>query len=116
MNPRKIVKTFIPRKLFLKIEPYGHWAEAIVENIIYNNAFSKAKPLFINIYTSGENKIVIENTIQPKKAISIMNFEETLNSLITKYSMHTAIPVTIEETKMKRRITIPLIENTEVTV
>jgi hypothetical protein len=97
-----------------KIAPLS--LQIIVENIIYNNAFSKAKPLFINIHTNEENKIVIENTIQPKKAISIINFEETLNSLITKYSMHTAIPVTIEETEMKRCIAIPLIENTEVTV
>ena len=30
MNPRKLVKTLIPAKLFRKIEPYGHLAEAIL--------------------------------------------------------------------------------------
>ncbi len=35
MNPRKIVKNFIPKSLFTKIEPYGHLGEAVVENILY---------------------------------------------------------------------------------
>lgn len=30
MNPRKIVKTVIPKSLFVKIGPYGHWAEAVI--------------------------------------------------------------------------------------
>jgi len=34
MNPRKIVKKFIPRGLFQKIEPYGHLAEAVLFNTI----------------------------------------------------------------------------------
>src|SRR4051812_35950270 len=32
MNFRRLVKIFIPRKLFRKIEPYGHLAEAILLN------------------------------------------------------------------------------------
>lgn len=35
MNVRKIVKTFIPTKLFSAIEPYGHLVEAVVLNVIY---------------------------------------------------------------------------------
>jgi UDP-N-acetylmuramoyl-L-alanyl-D-glutamate--2,6-diaminopimelate ligase len=34
MNIRKIVKSFIPRGLFKKIEPYGHLVEAFVFNLI----------------------------------------------------------------------------------
>jgi len=30
MNPRRIVKKIVPVKLFAKIEPYGHFAEAII--------------------------------------------------------------------------------------
>lgn len=30
MNSRKIVKTIVPAGLFKKIEPYGHWAEAVL--------------------------------------------------------------------------------------
>jgi UDP-N-acetylmuramoyl-L-alanyl-D-glutamate--2,6-diaminopimelate ligase len=34
MNPRKIVKKLIPRKLFAAVEPYGHLAEAVIWNVI----------------------------------------------------------------------------------
>lgn len=34
MNPRKIIKKFIPRNLFWRVEPYGHLAEAVFFNII----------------------------------------------------------------------------------
>jgi UDP-N-acetylmuramoyl-L-alanyl-D-glutamate--2,6-diaminopimelate ligase len=35
MNPRRIVKKLIPVELFRKIEPYGHFAEAVLAQIIY---------------------------------------------------------------------------------
>lgn len=35
MNLRKLVKLFIPKNLFQRIEPYGHWAEAVVENVAF---------------------------------------------------------------------------------
>jgi UDP-N-acetylmuramoyl-L-alanyl-D-glutamate--2,6-diaminopimelate ligase len=35
MSVRRFVKLFIPRKLFQKIEPYGHLGEAVLFNIIY---------------------------------------------------------------------------------
>ncbi len=34
MNPRKIVKALIPKKLFKTVEPYGHLAEAMIFNAI----------------------------------------------------------------------------------
>ena len=34
MNPRKIIKLFIPKSLFKKIEPYGHLVEAFLFNVI----------------------------------------------------------------------------------
>ncbi len=35
MNARKIVKKFIPKELFKRVEPYGHWGEAVVENVAF---------------------------------------------------------------------------------
>lgn len=32
---RELVKKLIPTKLFHKVEPYGHWVEAILANIVY---------------------------------------------------------------------------------
>jgi UDP-N-acetylmuramoyl-L-alanyl-D-glutamate--2,6-diaminopimelate ligase len=34
MNPRSIVKKIVPKKLFKKIEPYGHLGEAVLAQII----------------------------------------------------------------------------------
>src|SRR3989304_4907121 len=34
MSFRSLVKAFIPRKLFRKIEPYGHLGEAVLFNVI----------------------------------------------------------------------------------
>jgi UDP-N-acetylmuramoyl-L-alanyl-D-glutamate--2,6-diaminopimelate ligase len=34
MSPRRIVKAFIPRKLFRAIEPYGHLLEAVIFNVL----------------------------------------------------------------------------------
>ena len=35
MNPRRIVKKIIPKSLFVKVEPYGHLAEAMAENVLF---------------------------------------------------------------------------------
>jgi UDP-N-acetylmuramoyl-L-alanyl-D-glutamate--2,6-diaminopimelate ligase len=47
MNSRRLVKLFIPRNLFKKVEPYGHWAEAIVFNVI--NGFPARKLKVIGV-------------------------------------------------------------------
>ena len=43
MGFRSVVKKIIPRELFLKVEPYGHWAEAIAENVVYGFPSRKLK-------------------------------------------------------------------------
>jgi UDP-N-acetylmuramoyl-L-alanyl-D-glutamate--2,6-diaminopimelate ligase len=40
---RELVKKLIPTKLFHKVEPYGHWAEAILANIVYGFPARKLK-------------------------------------------------------------------------
>lgn len=35
MSFRSVVKKFIPRNLFSKVEPYGHLGEAIIENVLF---------------------------------------------------------------------------------
>lgn len=96
-----------------KIAPLS--LQVILEDIIYSNAFSKSKPLQVNICADDET-VIIENTIQPKQGMNILNFEEAFDNLVTKYKMYAAQPVTVEESETQRKITIPLIENTEVTV
>lgn len=40
---RELVKKLIPTNLFKSIEPYGHWAEAILANIVYGFPARKLK-------------------------------------------------------------------------
>jgi UDP-N-acetylmuramoyl-L-alanyl-D-glutamate--2,6-diaminopimelate ligase len=47
MNFRKIVKAFIPRSLFRKIEPLGHLVESVVFNLLYGFPARKFKVIGI---------------------------------------------------------------------
>ena len=43
MSFRALVKKLIPRALFVRVEPYGHWLEAIVENVLFGFPARKLK-------------------------------------------------------------------------
>ncbi len=43
MNFRRFVKKLIPKRLFAAVEPWGHWAEAVAENIVYGFPARKLK-------------------------------------------------------------------------
>ena len=43
MNARSVVKKVIPAGLFRRVEPYGHWAEAVVENVAFGFPARKLK-------------------------------------------------------------------------
>lgn len=43
MSFRSLVKKLIPASLFVAIEPYGHWAEAVIENIAFGFPSRKLK-------------------------------------------------------------------------
>jgi UDP-N-acetylmuramoyl-L-alanyl-D-glutamate--2,6-diaminopimelate ligase len=43
MSFRQLVKKVIPSTLFSRVEPYGHWAEAIIENVVYGFPSRKLK-------------------------------------------------------------------------
>lgn len=47
MNFRVVIKKFIPKNIFSKVEPYGHWLEALIENIIYGFPFRGIKTIGI---------------------------------------------------------------------
>ena len=90
--------------------------QVILENIIYRNAFSKANPMHIHIYTNGNNTLVIHNTLQPKVSSDAINYEEALDDLVNKYKLLSKKEVEIYETAAQRDILIPLIEKEEVLV
>jgi LytS/YehU family sensor histidine kinase len=97
-----------------KIAPLS--LQVILENIIYRNAFSKANPIHIQIYTTGSSTLVIHNTLQPKNSSDALNYEEALDDLVSKYKLFSGQEVEIYETATQRDILIPLIEKEEVLV
>jgi UDP-N-acetylmuramoyl-L-alanyl-D-glutamate--2,6-diaminopimelate ligase len=58
---RKLIKKLIPRSLFRKIEPYGHWAEAVIENIIYGFPAKNLKVIGVT-GTAGKTTVCTQIT------------------------------------------------------
>jgi UDP-N-acetylmuramoyl-L-alanyl-D-glutamate--2,6-diaminopimelate ligase len=56
MDFRKTIKHLIPNRLFRVIEPYGHWAEAVLENIVFGFPTRKLKVIGIT-GTAGKTTI-----------------------------------------------------------
>ena len=53
MNNRKLVKSLIPKSAFRKVEPYGHWAEAVIAQ---NKAGFPARKLKVIGVTGTDGK------------------------------------------------------------
>jgi two-component system LytT family sensor kinase len=90
--------------------------QVVLENIIYQNAFSKSSPMTISIYTNNKNALVIKNTLHPKPIKDIMDYEEALDNLVNKYKLLYKPEVEVYETSTHRMIVLPLIEKSGVRV
>jgi sensor histidine kinase YesM len=88
--------------------------QVILENIIYRNAFSKSSPLFVRIFSCGDDMLVIENNQQLKQASDSADYEEGLDNLVNKYQLLNQKKVEILETDSQRKILLPLILSQEV--
>lgn len=87
--------------------------QVILDNIIYQNAFSKSSPMAISIYTDTRNALVIKNTLHPKSVKDIMAYEEALDNLVNKYKLLYKPKVQIYETATHRMVVLPLIGKEE---
>jgi LytS/YehU family sensor histidine kinase len=88
--------------------------QVVLENIIYRNAFSKASPLFVRIFSCGDDKLVIENNQQLKQTNDSANYEEGLDNLVNKFQLLNQQKVEILETEAERKVFLPLILSQEV--
>ena len=88
--------------------------QIVLENIIYQNAFSKSSPMAISIYTNNKNALVVKNSLHPKQVKDIMDYEEALDNLVNKYKLLYKPEVEVYETATHRMIVLPLIEKEEV--
>ena len=90
--------------------------QVVLENIIYRNAFSKANPMRIRIYSNKSNELMISNTVQAKSSNETVDLDEGLDELVSKYKLLCKSDVQIRETASERTIIIPLIEKEELPV
>src|ERR1700722_12921464 len=56
MGFRRVVKKLIPKKIFATVEPYGHWVEAILENIAFGFPTRKLKVIGVT-GTAGKTTV-----------------------------------------------------------
>lgn len=95
-----------------KLPPFS--LQVVLDNIIYQNAFSKTSPLTIHIYTNHKEAIVIRNTLHPKPVKDMVAYEEALDNLVNKYKLLYKPKVQIYETATHRMVVLPLIGKEEV--
>lgn len=89
----------------------------VLENIIYRNAFSKVRPLSIDIRTRQDGTLAITNTMQPKAVTGeAQDLEEGLDDLVSKYRLLGSPGVVIQETPSCRSVLIPLIAKNELPI
>jgi two-component system, LytTR family, sensor kinase len=102
-----IIKTDIKtEELKLFIPPFA--LQLLIENTIKHNVISQRKPLIIRLCVK-DNKIIVENTKQPKKTTE----ESTgwgLSSLIERYTSFTLMPIDIKETDTLFSVALPLLK------
>ncbi len=102
------IETTIPdNTLALFLPPFA--LQLLIENTIKHNIISQRKPLTIRIWVDADKKIIVENTLQPKKTPE----ESTgwgLNNLIERYESFSKKTIEIKQTDTLFSVALPLLE------
>lgn len=84
--------------------------QTLVENTIKHNVISNRSPLKVKIYTSADDTLSVENSIQPKKeaqsgeGIGLANLSE-------RYKLMWKRDIEIEDDGLTFKVTVPLIKS-----
>jgi hypothetical protein len=108
-NALQVTISVAPEDMEQQLPPLS--LQVILENIIYQNAFSKAEPLLATIYSDNKNGLVVENNLQPKQTRNPVDYEEGIDNLVNKYQLLNQLRVEILETKTDRKIILPLLKS-----
>jgi len=82
--------------------------QLVVENAVKHNAISKNYPLLIDIFTAGENKLVVNNNLQ-RRATAIPTTGLGLKNIRQKYSLLDATGFQVMEGGKSFTVVLPLI-------
>jgi phage-related protein len=82
--------------------------QILVENAVKHNVISITKPLKINIYTEGVDKLVVSNNLQSKTA-TMVSSHLGLANIASKYRLLSRKEPIIKQTEAVFSITLPLL-------
>jgi two-component system LytT family sensor kinase len=83
--------------------------QLLIENAVKHNQLTKASPLKIKLFSSGNNKLVVQNNIQPKKAI-IESTGIGLQNIKSRYRMLNKPGIEIQKGDHTFSVSIQLID------
>ena len=82
--------------------------QILIENAIKHNIVSREKPLKIEIFNSGDNKLIVKNNLQPKNSVaSSTGFG--LQNIKTRYEFYTEQEVDVIVTDSFFIVSLPLL-------
>lgn len=82
--------------------------QLLVENAVKHNTASKKKPLVIDIFTSGENKLVVNNNLQ-RRVLLAQSHKVGLTNISTKYQLLKAPGFQVMEGAKNFTVVLPLL-------
>jgi LytS/YehU family sensor histidine kinase len=80
----------------------------LVENAVKHNALSKAKPLFIEIFTTVGNKLVVNNNLQ-RRTVKAPSNRIGLENIKAKYELLQQSGFQVIEDEKNFTVVLPLI-------
>ena len=82
--------------------------QLVVENAVKHNSISKSNPLMIDIFTAGENKLVVNNNLQ-RRATAAPTNGVGLENIKTKYKLLNQEGIQVMEGGKNFTVVLPLI-------
>jgi LytS/YehU family sensor histidine kinase len=118
----QLLKTRFGEAVSLRVETdpaYNHYLlpslslQMLVENAVKHNAHSKDKPLYIEIFTTVGNKLVISNNLQ-RRAVKAPGNKVGLENIRGKYELLHLTGFQVMEDEKNFTVVLPLIWNSNV--
>lgn len=85
--------------------------QVLIENAVKHNIISSSKPLNIEIFTDGENRLVVKNNLQRKSSVQ-KSTGLGLSNILHRYEILTTQKVLIDEGDNYFTVSVPLLEGT----
>lgn len=86
--------------------------QMLVENVVKHNALSKNKPLYIDIFTTIGNKLVVNNNLQ-RRSVKPAGSRLGLDNIRTKYQLLNQPGFQVIEDEKNFTVVLPLIWNSK---